>query len=58
MNIKVVNDNAERGVILIEAYKRILTNNKEEKQYLLQVFTDYRKKFESHHKSSLTALNN
>lgn len=53
INIKVVNDTAERGVKLMEEYNRILTNDEQEKQYLLQVVTDYKKQFDSHNKSSL-----
>lgn len=52
--IKVVNDTAERAVKLIEEYNNILTKNEQEKQYLLQVVSDYRKQFESHTKLSLT----
>lgn len=53
--IKVVNDTAERAVKLIEEYNNILTKNEQEKQYLLQVVTDYRQKFDSHTKVSLAA---
>lgn len=53
-NIQVVNDNAERGVKLIEDYNKILTKKEEEKQFLLQVVIDYRRKFPAHTKKSLT----
>ena len=36
-HIKVVNDIAERGVKLLDEYNRLMINNEEQKQYLLQV---------------------
>jgi hypothetical protein len=36
-NLLVVNDLAERGVKLFEDYNKILTNDEDEKQFLLQV---------------------
>lgn len=50
-----INDAAERGVKLIEEYNNILPKKEEEKQYLLQVVTDYRKNFKSHTKTALTS---
>ena len=44
-NLKVVNDISERGVKLITYYNKILTNDEEQKQYLLQVISTYRKSF-------------
>jgi hypothetical protein len=38
-----VNDTVERGVKLFEDYNRLLTNNEEEKQFLLQVVEANRK---------------
>lgn len=49
----VVNDTAERGVKFIKDYNRILTNDEEQKQLLLQVVESYRKKYRSHKKSDL-----
>ena len=34
---------AERGVKLIEEYNKILTNDKQQEQYLLQVVSSYQK---------------
>ncbi|KAL4100680.1 hypothetical protein QTP88_020714 [Uroleucon formosanum] len=44
-NINVVNDIAERGVKLIEDYNKLLTKNEDQKQYLLQVVSEYRQQF-------------
>ena len=41
--LKVVNDTAERGVKLIEDFKTIGSKNEEQKQYMLQVVTEYRR---------------
>lgn len=49
----VVNDTAERGVKFMKDYNRILTNDEEQKQLLLQIVEAYRKKFPSFHKSCL-----
>ena len=40
--LKVVNDTAERGVALIQAYSGSLTRDKEQLKYLLQVFAAHR----------------
>lgn len=42
-NLKVVNDIAERGVKLFEEFNKLLTNDEEEKQLLLQVVEANRK---------------
>lgn len=52
----VVNDTAERGVKFMKDYNKILTNDEEHKQLLLQVVEAYRKKYSSYKKSEL--LNN
>jgi hypothetical protein len=39
--LKVVNDAAERGVALIQTFNAILTNQEEQKQYLLQVVENH-----------------
>jgi len=44
-NLYVVNDIAERGVKLIEDYNTLLTKNEDQKQYLLQVMSEYRQQF-------------
>lgn len=46
-DLKVVNDLAERGVALIQQYNNCLTRSEEQKQYLLQVIEEHRKKFPS-----------
>ena len=53
-SLKVVNDSAERGVALIEEYNSLLTNDEEQKQYLLQVVQDHRSRFPDARKSTLT----
>ena len=45
LNLKVANDNAERGVALIETYNCLLTKDEEQKQYLLQVVQNHRDRF-------------
>lgn len=52
-NLFVVNDTAERGVKFMKDYNRILTNNEEEKQFLLQVVESYRNQYPSYKKSCL-----
>jgi len=42
---RVTNDMAERGVKLMEEYNKVLTKNEEQKQYVLQVVEDYRRKY-------------
>lgn len=44
-NLTVVNDVAERAVHLVEEYNNILTNDNDQKQYILQILTEYRKVF-------------
>jgi len=43
----------ERGVKLIWEYNDIITKDKSQKQYLLQVVNDYHKKFTDHIKETL-----
>ena len=54
-NLRVVNDTAERGIKLIQDYNLSITKNEEQKQYLLQVVADHRKKFPQAKMSLLTA---
>ena len=44
--LRVVNDNAERGVALIDEYSSILTKKESQKLYLLQVVKDHRHHFQ------------
>ncbi|KAL4091591.1 hypothetical protein QTP88_026257 [Uroleucon formosanum] len=53
-NINVVNDIVERGVKLIEDYNKLLTKNEDQKQYLLQVVSEYRQQFSDCKKSTLS----
>lgn len=43
--LKVVNDCAERGVALIQAFNGVLTKDETQKQYLLQLVSRHRKDF-------------
>ena len=52
-NFKVVNDSAECGVALITKFNRILTNDKEQTQYLLKIVADHRKQFPNACKKTL-----
>lgn len=51
--LNVVNDSAERGVKLMSDFNQILVKKEEEKQYLLQVVEQYRRKYPSSAKSVL-----
>lgn len=51
--LKVVNDTAERGVKLISEYNKILTNNENQKQFLLQVVKDYKTRYPNTNKETL-----
>lgn len=52
-SMRVVNDIAERGVALMEEYNKLHTTDEEQKQYLLLLVKDYRKKFPDTKKSTL-----
>ena len=43
--LKVVNDSAERGIVLIQSYNNALTKDETQKQYLLQLVSSHRKEF-------------
>jgi hypothetical protein len=47
---------AERGIKLMEDYNTLLTTNEEQKQFVLQIVSDYRKKFPNCKKSTLMQL--
>jgi len=53
-SLRVTNDNAERGVALIQEYNKVHTTDENMKQYLLQVVQDNRKKFPSCSKSTMS----
>ena len=44
-SLNVVNDFAERGVALIQSYSAIITKDEEQRQFLLQVVEDHRRRF-------------
>ncbi|GBP60380.1 hypothetical protein EVAR_91416_1 [Eumeta japonica] len=52
-SMRVVNDIAERGVALMEEYNKLITTNEEQKQYLLLVVKEFRKKYPDAKKSTL-----
>jgi hypothetical protein len=52
--LKVVNDSAERGVKLMEDYNKLFTKNEQQKQYVLQIVSDYRRKFPNSKKATLS----
>lgn len=52
-NLKIVNDTAERGVKLMTDYNNLLTKDETNKQYILQVLEEYRKRYPTATKSSL-----
>ena len=52
-NFKVVNDSAEQGVALISKFNKVITNDEEQKQYLLQIVADHRKRFPNAAKKTL-----
>ena len=53
--LKVINDAAERGISLIQNFNSVLTNQEEQKQFLLQVVEKHRQDFPDTKKSTLTA---
>ena len=52
-SLKVVNDFAEWGVALIQSYSAILTKDEEQRQFLLQVIEEHRRRFPDVRKSTL-----
>lgn len=55
-SLRVVNDIAERGVALMEEFNKLITTNEEQKQYLLLLVKEYRKKYPNTNKSTLISL--
>jgi len=43
--LKVVNDAAERGIALITSFNNVLTNQEDQKQFLLQIVEQHRQTF-------------
>lgn len=52
-NLKVVNDAAEREISLIQTVKAILTNEKEQIQYLWRVVKQHRPNYPNLNKSTI-----
>lgn len=52
-SLKVVNDSAERGVKLMEDFNNLFTKNEPQKQFVLQVVSDYRRKYSDSNKKTL-----
>ena len=55
-SLRVVNDLFERGVALMKEFNKLITTNEEQKQYLLLLVKDYRKKYPNTNKSTLISL--
>jgi hypothetical protein len=53
--LKVVNNTAERGVALIQAFNKTLTRDEDQLQFLLQVVSEHRRLFPSTNKNALVA---
>ena len=51
--LKVVNDAAERGVALCQSFNGVLTNQEEQKQFLLQIVEKHRRDFPDSNKSTV-----
>jgi len=51
--LKIVNDIAERAVKLVKDYINILSQNENQKQYLLQILTEYRDQYSDSNKGTL-----
>jgi len=50
-----VNNAAESGIKSIEEYNKKLSTDEDQKQYILQVVSNYRKKFPDYRKKTLVA---
>jgi len=53
-SLSVVNDQAERGVALIQEYSGLLTKNETQLQFLLQVVEEHRRFYPDSRKQTLT----
>nr|CAR82250.1 hypothetical protein [Cotesia congregata] len=53
-NLQIVNDVAERAIKLTQEYINILTTREDQKQYLIQVVSEYKKKYPNATKACLT----
>lgn len=55
-SLRVVNDIAERGVALIEEYNKLITVQEEQKQFLLLLVKNFRKRFPDRKKETLIKM--
>jgi len=51
--IQVTNDTAERGVVLIQEYNRLVTHDEDQLQFLMWIVTEHRRAFPDSKKSTL-----
>lgn len=51
-----MNDIAERGASLISSFNSVLTNQEEQKKYLLQVVEEHRQQYRDPNKNTLRNL--
>ena len=51
-HLRVINDTAEKELKLMEDFNKILTQRKSQKQFLLKVVTDQRRKISDCHKAT------
>ena len=56
-NLRVVNDFAELGVAMMQEFNLSLTKTEEQKQFLLQVVEDHRRKYPDARKPTVTSAN-
>ena len=54
--LRVINDQAERGVALTQEYSGLLTNNETQLQFLLQVVEEHRLLYPNSRKQTLTHM--
>jgi len=52
-SLQVVNDVAERAVQLVDQFNNVLTKDKEEEQYILQVVSEYKRMYPDCTKTNL-----
>lgn len=52
-NLEVVNDNAERGIALMQSYNTKLSTDESQKQLILQVIEFHRKNFANSNKATI-----
>lgn len=48
-----MNDITESGIQLIENYNQLITKNEDQKQYLMQIVSEYGRRFSDYKKSAL-----